>query len=55
LVSSPAPDFTMSVSAYTGSSIPGPHTPGYVAYYLIARNKSDRSQTSDVKYFQLAP
>jgi hypothetical protein len=54
-VSSPAPDFTMSVSAYTGSSIPGPHTPGYVAYYLIARSKSDRSQISDVKYFQLTP
>lgn len=54
-VSSPAIDMTMSVTAYTGSSIPGPHTPGYVAYYLIARNKSDRSQTSSVRYFQLAP
>lgn len=54
-VSSPAIDMAMSVSAYTGQSIPGPHTPGYVAYYLIARNKTDRSQTSGVRYFQLAP
>ncbi len=54
-VSSPAIDMAMSVTAYTGSSIPGPHTPGYVAYYLIARNSTDRSQTSSVRYFQLAP
>ena len=54
-VSSPAIDLTMSVTAYTGQSIPGPQTPGYVAYYLIARNASDRSQMSAARYFQLAP
>jgi len=55
VVSSPARDAEMSVTAYTGTTIPGPHTPGYVAYYLIARNNTDRSQLSSVRYFQLTP
>ncbi|MBW7934238.1 MAG: hypothetical protein H3C62_11685 [Gemmatimonadaceae bacterium] len=54
-VSSPARDLDMSVTAYTGASIPGPQTPGYVAYYLVARNNTDRSQMSSVRYFQLSP
>lgn len=49
------PDTDFQVTSYTGSSVPGPHTPGYVAYHVVAYSSADLSLASSVKYFQLAP
>lgn len=48
-------DPTLNASAYNGSSIPGPHTHGYISYYVLAYNSRDRSGGSATKYFTLAP
>lgn len=48
-------DTDFQVTSYTGSTMPGPHTPGYVAYYVVAYNQTDRSLESSIRYFQLAP
>ena len=47
-------DYGMSVSAYTGTTYPGLNGPGWVAYYVIARNDKDRSINSTWIYFRLS-
>ena len=48
-------DTDFQVTSYAGSTKPGPHTPGYVSYYVVAYNQTDRSVASGVRYFELAP
>lgn len=52
---SPTEDTAFQVTSFRGSSIPGPHTPGYVAYWVVAYNVTDASLASSVQYFELAP
>jgi len=48
-------DYGMSVSSYNGTTRPPFYTPGNVAYYVIARNDTDRSVNSTWIYFMLNP
>jgi hypothetical protein len=48
-------DSTMSVTSYTGTTVPTFRTPGWVGYYVVAANTADRSASSTAKYFQLSP
>ncbi|MHB8837684.1 MAG: chymotrypsin family serine protease [Gemmatimonadaceae bacterium] len=51
----PTEDTAFQVTSFRGASIPGPHTPGYVSYRVVAYNLTDASQSSTVQYFELAP
>jgi len=52
---SPTEDTAFQVTSFRGSTIPGPHTPGYVSYRVVAYSMTDASLSSTVQYFELAP